>query len=152
MKSSETLQAFKKILKSKEAFVGFKPLKDEADYRKAEFLKRIVKKQLLLPGDRKSNPAKWAAHSIELYDGNRPVCVFVPGQRFDIYGTRHGRGGGWYDRFLARIPKSWTRVGIVDTSRLYLYPITRQSWDEPVDWLLVQSGKNWRVYKTGARS
>ena len=80
------------------------------------------------------------------------VVVLIPGTAFDESGTRKGRGGGWYDRFLSRIPAEWTRVGVLPQESLQSEPLQRQSWDEPVDYLLIFGGKSARVVETGARN
>jgi 5-formyltetrahydrofolate cyclo-ligase len=38
--------------------------------------------------------------------------VVVPGLAFDARGHRLGRGDGYYDRFLARLPQSTTTIGL----------------------------------------
>lgn len=59
-----------------------------------------------------------AAESEEFRAGGEPlppdadgVLFLVPGVAFDSRGVRLGRGGGWYDRALARHPKG-TRLGL----------------------------------------
>lgn len=67
----------------------------------------------------------------------RECAILIPGRTFDTLGTRHGQGGGWYDRFLAEVPRSWTRVGVCFSNQLSSTPLTRESWDQPMDTLLV---------------
>ena len=39
-------------------------------------------------------------------------CVLVPGLAFDKKNNRLGRGKGYYDRFLDRLPKRVTTIGL----------------------------------------
>ena len=79
------------------------------------------------------------------------VCIFVPGTRFDASGMRIGRGGGWYDRFLAACPRDWVRIGITDISNFSETSLPRASHDEPVDFVVVRNGKIWKDYQANAR-
>lgn len=61
------------------------------------------------------------------------TCVLLPGTRFDSIGTRIGRGGGWYDRFLSHVPESWFRIGFCFSDQFSEETIERKPWDQPVD-------------------
>ena len=39
-------------------------------------------------------------------------CVFVPGIAFDKRQNRLGRGAGFYDRFLKRVSKRASKIGL----------------------------------------
>jgi 5-formyltetrahydrofolate cyclo-ligase len=69
--------------------------------------------------------------------GTKKTCLLIPGTAFDTTGTRHGRGGGWYDRFLSQLPKAWTRIGVCRGDQFSSTPLIRESWDEPMDYVCV---------------
>ncbi len=102
------------------------------------------------PNKKESDPFSWASQFIHMYT-DKSVSVLIPGKQFDIHGTRHGQGGGWYDRFLSKVPSTWVRIGVCNESQLQIEPLTRESWDEPIDWIIVKTDDSWEVYKTDTR-
>jgi 5-formyltetrahydrofolate cyclo-ligase len=65
--------------------------------------------------------------------------VLVPGLGFAAGGLRLGRGGGYYDRWLAHLPSSTQTIGI--TFSIQICPsLPTLSHDQKVDFLLTESG------------
>jgi prolyl-tRNA editing enzyme YbaK/EbsC (Cys-tRNA(Pro) deacylase) len=65
--------------------------------------------------------------------------VLVPGRAFDRLGRRLGRGGGYYDRFLATVPRGVVLVG-VGTDSSTVAEVPADDSDMRVDWLATESG------------
>lgn len=129
--------------------VGYRPFSDELDYRTLSFLKdRTV--HFYVSQDQATDPYT-TAKDLEAQLKDQKVCILIPGRKFDTHGTRHGRGGGWYDRFLSQVPPEWLRVGILKKEQLSEKALTREAWDQPVDWLVVIDGASWQTYETNAR-
>jgi len=59
------------------------------------------------------------------------VLFLVPGLAFDPRGVRLGRGGGWYDRALARHPGG-TRIGLAYEFQVVPH-LPEATWDVRVD-------------------
>ena len=74
------------------------------------------------------------------------TAILIPGRRFDASGTRHGQGGGWYDRFLAEVPREWLRVGFCYEHQFSTTPLTRESWDQAMDVMCVVGKDGLAVY------
>lgn len=72
-------------------------------------------------------------------DVNDLDVVLVPGRAFDRSGRRLGRGGGYYDRFLATVPRGVVLVGI-GTEATTVDEVPTDESDMRVDWLATETG------------
>ncbi len=130
--------------------IGYQPLFDEVNY--LEYFSSLNPETIMfLPTAEEADPFHWADICQKKYSTEIPN-VLIPGTKFDLRGTRYGRGGGWYDRFLSQIPNTWLRIGIADISKISPIALERRPWDQPLDWLVVKNGGDWMVYETGART
>ncbi|HRH24699.1 MAG TPA: 5-formyltetrahydrofolate cyclo-ligase, partial [Candidatus Paceibacterota bacterium] len=59
-------------------------------------------------------------------------------------------GGGWYDRFLTKVPRSWLRVGFCYEHQFSSTPLLRQSWDQEMDAVIVVSAAGARLIHSSA--
>ena len=66
-------------------------------------------------------------------------CVLVPGVGFDCCGRRLGFGGGYYDRFLRRLPPSVSYGGLVFHSNIVAY-IPHMPHDVPMLFVVSEQG------------
>lgn len=80
-------------------------------------------------------------HNLRTPRSGRPVLpelidlVIVPGLAFDSSGNRLGRGGGFYDRFLARLRPGTTRIGLAFDLQI-VDGIPRDDRDMAVDFVV----------------
>lgn len=132
------------------ASILYKPLSDEIDYHNPSFPIEIYADNLILPNNKVADPSVWAVNCIAKFQSIN-TYILVPGTKFDIHGTRYGKGGGWYDRFLSKIPSEWLRIGVADKSQMSETQLPKQKWDEPVDWIVVCNGPFWSIHDTHAR-
>ncbi len=137
-------------LRSADVLVSYDHLSYEPDVGLFFASKDIPAPTLRVTQNKETPPAEVARSFRAECEGKR-VFVFLPGREFDALGTRHGRGGGWYDRFLKEVPPEWVRVGVLDASLFSETPLVRESWDEPVDYLLIKGKGFWKVLSTSAR-
>ena len=126
-----------------DVILTYDPFSDEPDPSPLLIGKEVI----ILPQNKEVNPIHLAEKYTELFS-KKQVCVLVPGTQFDESGTRHGRGGGWYDRFLSHTPREWTRVGVLKAKQLSKTPLVREVWDESMDYLALVSKENIKTIKT----
>lgn len=87
-------------------------------------------------------PGRWgllepaAGHPCWLEDLGRIDLVVVPGLAFDRRGNRLGLGGGYYDRFLARV--SAPKAGLI-YSALLLDALPAEAHDIPMDLVVTEA-------------
>jgi len=76
------------------------------------------------------------APSVSLEDVD---VVLVPGLAFDLQGNRLGRGKGYYDDLLARLPAGVVRVGVT-ADALVIESVPTEAHDRRVAWVATESG------------
>ncbi|MEO1583840.1 MAG: 5-formyltetrahydrofolate cyclo-ligase [Planctomycetota bacterium] len=65
--------------------------------------------------------------------------VVVPGLGFTACGARLGRGGGFYDRFLARLGPGTVAVGLAVSAQM-CDDVPTEPTDRRVDWVVTEDG------------
>lgn len=65
--------------------------------------------------------------------------LIMPLLACDIYGTRIGMGGGFYDKTLASAGQRPFRLGIAHDFQLINARLHRETWDQPLDALITPS-------------
>ena len=130
--------------------IGYEAFGHEVPLSACDWIPEPLRAGMILVPKTPGDPEILAAELSGKLPADR-VCIFVPGTRFDASGTRIGRGEGWYDRFLAAVPEPWTRIGVTDAAYFSETLLPRAPYDEPMNVVIVRSGKSWRAYRTGSR-
>ncbi len=65
--------------------------------------------------------------------------LLLPGLAFDLWGTRLGRGAGYFDRFLLQVPATATLVGVTPAG-LVVDRLPSEPHDVPVWYLATEEG------------
>lgn len=58
--------------------------------------------------------------------------AIIPGVAFDLHCNRVGYGGGYYDRFLPKLPIQWLRIGVAFDEQI-VEKIPKNYFDIPID-------------------
>lgn len=138
------MKEIEEILSKSNASILYTPLKNEVDYSATAFPLKIFPDKILIPNNKNSDAFEWAKICISKFRKFNPY-VLIPGTQFDIHGTRKGKGGGWYDRFLSKIPKEWVRIGLCHRLQISQNKLERKLWDEPIDYLFIYDKNGWRI-------
>ncbi len=125
-------------------------MQDEPDPQSLLQLADPKSQVVTLSQDPSNDPTGTARELREAYGNVDVALVFIPGRAFDLTGTRHGRGRGWYDRFLRALPQSWWRIGVAKKKHMHQKRLLRQPWDEPMDWLLINDGDAWQMRRVSS--
>lgn len=115
------------VLDKYNTVISFNPLPDEPKISLPDTIENIS-----IPNDKTTDPFITAEKLIKSVSGQK-VAILVPGTKFDKYGTRYGRGGGWYDRFLSKIPTDWLRIGVCFADQVSVNSLERKLHDQPID-------------------
>lgn len=67
-------------------------------------------------------------------------ALLVPLVAFDDLGTRLGMGGGFYDRYLARVRADTPVLGVAFACQHSDVPLPKDSWDVPLHAVVTESG------------
>lgn len=137
-------------LRESDALIGYSSMGDEPDVHSFLIENQILTSGRSIIADKNISPHDFALSLLGAH-ADEKVCVLVPGREFDTFGTRHGRGGGWYDRFLKELPQDWMRIGVLSPAQLSEDKLNREPWDEPVDYLLIIEKDGWNIITTNSR-
>jgi 5,10-methenyltetrahydrofolate synthetase len=156
MTNPELWQQYRSLLDKANFIIIYAALSDEIDINKVPHFEIVKDKPtFVVPPTHKIEPkevAKVIINTVAAACALKPVpctLIFLPGQKFDLTGTRKGRGYGWYDRLLAELPNNWIRIGVATASQIESTPLIRNPWDQPIDWLIWRDETDrWNMTKT----
>jgi hypothetical protein len=139
-----------KILETYAYAISYSPLIDEPDPLKhissneIPVIYAVAPSYATLPSE--------IARELKKSAGENNICIYIPGRAFDARGVRHGRGKGWYDRLLSELPQKWLRIGFCFKNQFSDSPLTKQLWDQTMDWVCVTDRDGVCWYETKART
>jgi hypothetical protein len=128
--------------------VIYQPVRAEVDPKSLPL--ELPSKQVVVPVGPSTDPQIFGREINEQF-GNMRGVILIPGRKFDKFGGCHGKGWGWYDRFLSVIPSRWVRIGICSQSEYSDSRLMLQKWDEVMDWVVVSDNGTFISHETHAR-
>jgi hypothetical protein len=154
MTNPELWQQYQALLKNVDFVVTYSALSDEIPVEETPNFEIIKNKpQFIVPPTHKIEPKEVGCQALFCTKKylTPSVIIFLPGQKFDLAGTRKGRGFGWYDKLLAELPTDWIRIGVANENQISQTPLVRNQWDQPVYWLVWKENRSWEITKTATR-
>lgn len=149
--SMNEMQQLREALECRPYRISYQAFKDEIDPNSVPHLQsQSLKKIEIVPQSQVTDPNRLAQNLKPDFPPTE-THILIPGQAFDLLGTRHGRGFGWYDRLLASLSEDILRLGIAHEHQVRQLALVRKPWDQPVDWLIYPARGEWQVHKTNAR-
>lgn len=131
------------LLAHRPVVIAYEPLRTEVSFSDL-FTLSPVSVRYDIPARASLDPEAEARKVCALAD-SQDTALLIPGRTFDSSGTRHGQGGGWYDRFLANVPRTWLRIGFCYDDQFSTSPLKRETWDQAMDYVVVVSRKTGAV-------
>lgn len=74
------------------------------------------------------------------------TAVIVPGIAFDMKGNRLGFGGGYFDKFLKKLPAKTVKIALAYSSQI-VKSVPKEPHDVAMDYIITEQG----VYQTSSR-
>jgi len=107
----------------------------------------LPSRRIITSLDHRSDPKKSAQNVCEKFHDLNGF-ILIPGHRFDKFGGRHGRGYGWYDRFLSNVPVVWKKIGVCTRSQFSEIKLPLEEWDVLMNVVIVEDHGIFIIYET----
>lgn len=133
-----------KIIDGCQFYITYSALSDEVGTRYIPCTFPLLEK--VIPPDHSIDPCAYA-EKIKAEFMHQRGCVLIPGRKFDAYGGRRGRGKGWYDKFLSKVPETWIKIGICHAEQFSREKLKLEIWDERMDWVIVKKDSIFSCYE-----